>query len=100
MTTGLHRPDWAEVIAGNAAVEATSRRLIAQLRASEAAAIAFCRLLECWARGEPDPCTPGRRQSALRRAERWAATAPPADEFDGQGITDDDVPFDPGPRGF
>ena len=35
-----------------------------------------------------------------QRGRGAAANAPPADEFDGQGITDDDVPFDPGPRGF
>lgn len=34
------------------------------------------------------------------RGRGAAANAPLADEFDGQGITDDDVPFDPGPRGF
>ena len=59
---------WADVLAGNAADERTGRRLIAQLRACEAAAVAFCRLLERWARGGADPSTPGRRQAALRRA--------------------------------
>jgi hypothetical protein len=39
------------------------------------AAIAFCRLLERWARGDADPCTPGRRQAALRRAADRAETA-------------------------
>ena len=33
------------------------------------------------------------------RGRGAAASAPPADGFDGQGITDNDVPFDPGPRG-
>ena len=42
--------------------------MIAQLRSCEVAALAFCRLLESWARGEADPCTPGKRQAALRRA--------------------------------
>ncbi len=60
--------DWADVIVAHAAVEATGRRLVAQLRACEAASLAFCRLLEAWDRGEADPSTPGRRQSALRRA--------------------------------
>jgi hypothetical protein len=69
------RPDWAEVLVSNAAVEATGRRLIAQLRAAEVASVAFCRLLERWARGEADPCTPGRRQAALRRAAERAETA-------------------------
>jgi hypothetical protein len=73
--TEVQRPDWADVIAEHAAVDATGRRVIAQLRASEAAALAFCRLLECWARGEPDPCTPGRRQAALRRAAERVETA-------------------------
>ena len=38
-------------------------------------ALAFCRLLERWARGEPDPSTPGRRQAALRRAADRVETA-------------------------
>ena len=70
MTTG-----WPSVIEQNAASELTARRLVGQLRACEAAALAFCRLLERWARGEPDPCTPGRRQAALRRAADRAETA-------------------------
>jgi hypothetical protein len=39
------------------------------------AALAFCRLLERWARGDADPCTPGKRQAALRRAADRAETA-------------------------
>ena len=66
---------WADVLAEHAVEEATSRRLIAQLRACEVAALAFCRLLERWARGEPEPSTPGRRQAALRRAADRAETA-------------------------
>jgi len=46
-----------------------------QLRACEAAALSFCRLLERWARGEPEPATPGRRQAALRRAADRVETA-------------------------
>ena len=68
-------PGWAEVLADHAAEEATAQRLIAQLGACEAAALAFCRLLERWARGEPEPCTPGGRQAALRRAADRAETA-------------------------
>ncbi len=66
---------WAGVLAGHAAEEATGRRLISQLAACEAAGLAFCRLLERWARGEAEPCTPGRRQAALRRAAERAETA-------------------------
>ena len=66
---------WAGVLAENAAEEATARRLIAQLTACEVAALAFCRLLERWARGEPEPATPGRRQAALRRAADRVETA-------------------------
>jgi hypothetical protein len=66
---------WAGVLADNAAEDATGRRLISQLAACEVAALAFCRLLERWARGEPDPCTPGKRQAALRRAAERAETA-------------------------
>src|SRR5712692_5379615 len=66
---------WAGVLAENAAEETTGRRLIGQLAACEAAALSFCRLLERWARGDADPCTPGRRQAALRRAAERAETA-------------------------
>jgi hypothetical protein len=69
------RGGWAGVLAGNAAEEATARRLIGQLAACEASALAFCRLLERWARGDADPCTAGRRQAALRRAAERAETA-------------------------
>jgi hypothetical protein len=69
------RPGWASVIASHAATEETARRLIAQLLACEVSALAFCRLLERWARGEADPCTPGRRQAALRRAADRVETA-------------------------
>ena len=66
---------WPEVLASNAVVPDTGRRLILQLRACEAAALAFCRLLERWSRGEAEPPTPGGRQAALRRAADRAETA-------------------------
>ena len=66
---------WAGVIEGHAAEAATGKRLIAQLRACEVASIAFCRLLDGWARGEAEPPTPGRRQAALRRAAERVETA-------------------------
>jgi hypothetical protein len=69
------RPEWAAVIAEHAVEESTARRLIGQLLAVEVASLAFCRLLERWARGEPDPSTPGRRQAALRRAADRVETA-------------------------
>lgn len=68
-------PGWADVLVEHSADQATCRRLIGQLRACEAAALAFCRLLERWARGEAEPSTPGRRQAALRRAADRAETA-------------------------
>ena len=67
--------DWADLLASRAADPATGRRLIAQLSACRVAALAFCRLLERWARGDAQPCTPGRRQAALRRAADRAETA-------------------------
>ena len=67
--------DWANVLADAAPQETTARRLVGQLRACEASAIPFCRLLERWARGDADPCTPGRREAALRRAADRAETA-------------------------
>jgi hypothetical protein len=66
---------WAGVLEEHAADEETARRLIAQLGACEVAALAFCRLLERWAKGDPDPCTPGKREAALRRAAERAETA-------------------------
>jgi hypothetical protein len=54
---------------------ATARRLIQQLRACEISALAFCRLLERWARGDAHPPTAGQRQSALRRAAERVETA-------------------------
>ena len=44
-------PGWAEALVDRAAEEATARNLIGQLVACEVAALAFCRLLERWARG-------------------------------------------------
>jgi hypothetical protein len=77
MTTplGATRPEWAAVIAEHAVEESTAQRLIGQLMAVDVASLAFCRLLERWARGEPDPSTPGRRQAALRRAADRVETA-------------------------
>jgi len=69
------RPEWAAVIAEHAVEERTAGRLIAQLLALEVASLAFCRLLERWARGEAEPGTPGRRQAALRRAADRVETA-------------------------
>jgi hypothetical protein len=69
------RPEWAAVIAEHAVEERTAKRLIGQLLALEVASLAFCRLLERWARGEADPGTPGRRQAALRRAAERVETA-------------------------
>jgi hypothetical protein len=69
------RPEWAAVISEHAVEEATAKRLIGQLLAVEVASLAFCRLLERWARGEPDPSTPGRRQAAMRRAADRVETA-------------------------
>jgi hypothetical protein len=66
---------WASVIECNAASELTAARLVHQLRACEVAALAFCRLLERWGRGEPDPATPGAREAALRRAADRVETA-------------------------
>jgi hypothetical protein len=69
------RPGWPEVLAFHAADTGTGPRVIAQLRATEVAALAFCRLLERWARGDADPSTPGKRQAAFRRAAERVETA-------------------------
>jgi len=68
-------PTWADVLEESAAEPATAARLISQLRACEISALAFCRLLERWARGDAKPSTPGERQSALRRAAERVETA-------------------------
>ena len=76
MTTPLGtRPEWAAVISEHAVEEQTARKLIGQLVSLEVASLAFCRLLERWARGDADPSTPGRRQAALRRAADRVETA-------------------------
>src|SRR4051794_20331504 len=69
------RPDWAGVIVEHASDDVVGMSLVERLRASEVSALAFCRLLERWARGEPEPSTPGRRQAALRRAAERVETA-------------------------
>ena len=68
-------PTWADVLDECAAEPKTARRLIAQLRACEVSALAFCRLLERWARGDAQPPTSGERQAALRRAAERVETA-------------------------
>jgi hypothetical protein len=68
-------PGWANVLEDNAVDSATSRRLIGQLAACEAAALAFCRLLERWARGDAAPSTAGGREAALRHAADRIETA-------------------------
>jgi hypothetical protein len=69
------RPDWGAPIAAHAGSDQAAARLISQLSAVEVAAIAFCRLIERWARGDADPSTPGRRQAALRHAADRVETA-------------------------
>src|SRR6266540_5906193 len=66
---------WSEALSGQGPDDATARSLVAQLVACEVASLSFCRLLERWARGDAEPCTPGRRQAALRRAAERAETA-------------------------
>ena len=75
MSVIARRPGWAEVIYDHAADPATARRVVAQLAAVEVAGLAFCRLVERWARGDADPCTPGRREAALARAADRTETA-------------------------
>jgi hypothetical protein len=66
---------WAGLMRSYGVSEGTSSRLIRSMTASEVAALAFCRLLERWAKGEPEPCTAPRREAALRRAAERAETA-------------------------
>jgi hypothetical protein len=75
MSVRAYEPGWADVIEDHAAEQETARRLVGQLGACEASALAFCRLLERWARGDAKPATPGERQSALRHAADRVETA-------------------------
>ena len=74
MAIRAREPGWADVLIDHGDWS-TSRRLIAQLGACEAAALAFCRLLERWARGDAAPATAGQREAALCRAADRAETA-------------------------
>jgi hypothetical protein len=73
--TGRNGSGWAGLLRSYGVSEATASRVVRSLTATEVAAIAFCRLLDAWARGEPEPSTPGRREAALRRAAERAETA-------------------------
>jgi len=68
-------PGWPDVLAASGVGTATTGRVVGQLRACEAAAIAFCRLLERWGRGEAVPATAGGRQAAFRHAADRVETA-------------------------
>jgi hypothetical protein len=67
-------PDWAAALAAHAD-ERTAQRLIVQLTVVEEAAIAFCRLLERWARGDASPGTADARVVALQQAADRVETA-------------------------
>jgi hypothetical protein len=73
--TQTNGSSWAVLMGTYGVSERTTARLVRSLAASEVAGLAFCRLLERWQRGEPDPCTPERRQAAFRRAAERAETA-------------------------
>ena len=75
MSVLARRPAWADVIAEHAYDAVLAQRVIGQLAAAEVSGLALCRLLERWARGEAEPSTPGKRQSALRRAAERTETA-------------------------
>ncbi len=75
MSTTRAEPGWADVLVDNAADIETAERLIRQLIAAQVSALAFCRLLERWNRGDAAPSTPGGRQAALRRAADRVETA-------------------------
>jgi hypothetical protein len=68
-------PDWVTAISNNAAVARTGRRLIPRLAELEAQALAFCRLLEGWARGTADPPTAASRTAALHQSARRVEAA-------------------------
>src|SRR3954449_9352324 len=74
-TLRAREPGWADVLEDHAAGRATVRRLVAQLGACEAAALAFCGLPGRWARGGAYPSTAGGLEAALRHAADRAETA-------------------------
>src|SRR5438067_9505677 len=74
MAIRAREPGWADMLEEHVDW-ATAHRLIAQLAACEASALAFCRLLERWARGGAAPSTAGARQAALRHAADRVETA-------------------------
>src|SRR5437660_7111214 len=74
MAIRAREPGWADVLEDHVDW-ATAHRLIAQFGACEASPLAFCRLLERWARGDAAPSTPGARQAALRHAADRIETA-------------------------
>ena len=67
--------EWPDILVLHAPSELTARRLISQLRACEVSALAFCRLLERWGRGDAEPATAGGREAALRHAADRVETA-------------------------
>jgi hypothetical protein len=75
MSTIARPPAWADVIHEHGAGTPTASKLVGQLIAAEVSGLAFCRLLERWARGDADPCTSGRREAALQRAADRVETA-------------------------
>src|SRR2546421_12977008 len=74
MAIRAREPGWADVLEDHVDWR-TSHRLIAQLGAWEASALAFCRLLERWARGDAAPSTACGRQAALRHVADRVETA-------------------------
>ena len=71
----INEDTWASLLRSYGVSNSTATRLVQSLVASEVAALAFCRLLDRWARGDPHPVTPGQREAALRRAAERAETA-------------------------
>ena len=72
-TIRAREPGWADVLEDHAAEWMTARRLVGQLGACEAAALAFCRLLERWARGDAlsvDGRRTRRSSATCRRSRR------------------------------
>jgi hypothetical protein len=71
----IRGPHWSDVLEAHGVDQPTCDRLVAQLRSCEVAALAFCRLLERWARGDATPATAGGREAALRHAADRAEVA-------------------------
>ena len=66
---------WRAVLGAYEVSPPTVERLVTQLRACEVAALRFCRLLDSWRAGRPEPATAAERAAAFREVAAQASGA-------------------------